>query len=251
MPVRTKPLKHKLIRLPDMETEIQDALNVNLSSFPGMRDSDGKYLYRDLWQWQRAEWDETVRAYETNPGSFYNAWHYLEAHPIYWRLMHAPEDASKPAHWRNVDDGWGVAFNVSMYVMRVHPETRKVTGDPALNTHTEIWLETGENGWPDNSSYHNYRIDCVADTYEEAIIRMARRVHSHYGNDRRRCDPQYSERRRARRVARTRKRYAGRSDVTVSDNGTVRFHGKEQEKSPGSATGTGAEKEKPENGAGK
>lgn len=184
------PLKNKSIILPKLKTVI-----------PG--DKRGSRLYYDLRLYLELEWSETVRAYEANPSSFYNAWRYLDNHPIYWQLSRYPGKNDVPRqHMRNLDHGNGFGNGgIWMSVERVDV-TGKVSRDPALNRRTEVWLETGEWSWAESehgaSHYHNYKLDCGGPTYEAAVVKMARNVHRFYGNDRRRCEPEYSERRRRR-----------------------------------------------------
>src|ERR1700729_1545989 len=70
-----KPLKHKAYALPALKTKAK----------PGPFNDDGT-LYEELWQITALDWDRRCRAYEANPGSLYNAWTYLDNHPIYWRI---------------------------------------------------------------------------------------------------------------------------------------------------------------------
>ena len=217
-------VKYKPIELPDLAT----------SSEPGWLNPDGM-LYYDAWLYLRAGWDETCRTYEANPGSLYNAWHYLNDHPIYWQLRGGPPAGSMiPAcardlrdrireagivsslkddlgglvddleavgtgrpkrgprrHVRNLEHGYGFdSGGITITVERVNPADGKISADPALNTRTEFWYETGEWLWARNDQgvrVHAYKLDGGAPTYEQAVIDLARKVHHHYGNDRRQC----------------------------------------------------------------
>jgi len=202
-------VKHKSIRLPQVDTSRDPVPDQDQRWFLG-----GPNLYHDGWLYLQQGWAETVRAYEANPESFYNAWHYLNEHPIYWQLWREPD----PEHlnYRNLDHGFGMLRGIDVDVVRVNPADQRISEDPALNTLMQVWLETGEIGWPGNDRYHNCKLDCGGATYEEAIVRLARRVHGYYGNDRRRCDPQYTARRRERTQQRLRRRYgpaAGKGDT--------------------------------------
>jgi hypothetical protein len=203
-------MKQKPIRLPKLATVV-----------PG--DKRSSRLYYDLRLYLETGWHETVRAYEANPGSFYNAWHYLNEHPVYWKLERygagqADLDALPLRHlkWLLHDYGFG-SGGISMAVARVAPDGR-TSGDPALNTRTEVWLETGEFAWSAVSEhhvepgthYHNYKLDCGGGTYEEAVVKMARNVHRFYGNDRRRCAPEYEQRQLKKRSRGRKGRYLGR-----------------------------------------
>ena len=229
-------MKHKAYTLPKLATKAK----------PGLFNPDGMLFY-DVWLDTQREWDRTCRAYEANPGSFFNAWTYLNDHPIYWRLM----DGRRPIpgvvdqaavlfedidgadvnqalkddlrdgvarleacaggrslykgprrHARNLETGCGFAMgSIDITVARVNPADGRISDDPALNTQVEFWFETGEWPWDrDGVQYHNWRLDGRAPTYEEAVIKLAKRVRKWYGNDRAKCEPEYSARKAARRA---------------------------------------------------
>lgn len=201
-----RKLKHKLIRLPELDT-----------TPPPGRDWNKDTLYADVWRYRQEEWADTARTYEANPRSFHNAWHYLNNHPIYWRLKRwAIGDGVPLFHARHLDDGG--AFNdgsVWSHVARVNPETGSIHEDKALNTRTEVWLETGEWSWPDpgheddwqESHYHNPGLDRGAASFEEAVVRMAHKVWKAYGNDRRRCAPQWHQKKQDKADKRIKKNF--------------------------------------------
>ena len=194
-----KGMKQKPVRLPKLATAV-----------PG--DKRSSRLYYDLRLYLETGWQDTVRAYETSPDSFYNAWCYLNEHPVYWKLVrygHGQEDldALPDNHMRWLEHGYGFTDGgIWIAVARVDPATGALSNDPALNTRTEVWLETGEFAWSavkehhiePGTHYHNYKLDCGGETYEQAVIALARNVHRFYGNDRRRCAPEYQQRQRAR-----------------------------------------------------
>lgn len=176
-------------------------------SFKG---SSRRGLDRSLAGYRQDDWWRAARAFEANPNSFYNAWRYLNEHPIYWRLQDwkLPEGEIPAWAWQNVaSTGAFVNGGIWVHVGRVNPADGKISHDGALNTRTEVWLETGEWSWPDEENkqedhYHNFKIDCCAKTFEEAVINMAVAVHRAYGNDRRKCAPQYHDRKHAKAEAR-------------------------------------------------
>jgi hypothetical protein len=205
-------LKTKPSRLPKLATKIPSGD----PSFPKAR---SRTLYYDLRLYLEESWGEVVRAYEANPGAFINAWRYLDGHPIYWKLeaWKSGKGTQYPLrHMRHLEHGDGFGNGgIWLNVTRVNPATGAISPDPALNTRTEVWLETGEFSWvtmerfhiTPGTHYHNYRLDCGGETYEEAVIKMARKVHGFYGNDRRRCEPEYSERKRKAGTKKMRKEH--------------------------------------------
>lgn len=72
-----------------------------------------------------------------------------------------------------------------IYVVLVNPKTLEIDDDEKENTKVQVWLEcgayykkdpnTGTDGW-----YHDIRLDCGADTFEEAIIKLAKRVKKYH-----------------------------------------------------------------------
>lgn len=95
---------------------------------------------------------------------------------------------------------------VSVLVTYTDPETLCIEDDDSRNTHFRIWIEAGplfdasadkdagfrepQEGWNDYNRWlptHDYRLDCAADTHEEALLRLAALVDLYYdenGNDR-------------------------------------------------------------------
>lgn len=65
-------------------------------------------------------------------------------------------------------------------VQKVNPLTGEIDDNEKLNKKTEVWLEFG--GWDDedNIPIHDIDLDCGADTFEEAIIKLANLVYEKY-----------------------------------------------------------------------
>lgn len=202
---KVKGLPHKLVVFPDLDTQPRWI-------GPGERRFGGKDLHKRLWDYARRDWTDIAETYEANPYSFYNAWRYLNHHPMYWQLTGAPvvtghdDDGNAVTslnHAARLVHDNGIT-GIDVFVVRVD-ERGVRQADPALNTRTEVWLETGEVAWVTSpfgtqpgDRYHNYKIDTSAATYEEAVIRLARKVWKAYGNDRRKCEPEHSMRRKAK-----------------------------------------------------
>lgn len=89
---------------------------------------------------------------------FYGAWSYLNNHPMF-------KDEYGYSKFQDCLD---------MNVVKVNPLTGRIDSDKKLNTKVVVWLECGkyENG----ETYHNIDLDCGADTFEDAIIELARLV---------------------------------------------------------------------------
>lgn len=149
--------------------------------------------WREYWQDCIAgRWTETVAAYEANPEDVFAAWYYLDGHPAFWRFR-KNRAWTPPAHFGNLQyegamsSGWP-----EITPHKVNPATGEVEDDESLNTKLEWWYEFGP--WelapddPGDHCTHDYRQDGGAETYEEAIIDIAKKVWTNYGNDRRVVD---------------------------------------------------------------
>ena len=101
---------------------------------------------------------------------FLSAYHWLEQHPAF----RSPKGPSLFDEGLNVD------------IMAVNPKTNKIEDDTRLNTKARIWLEHG-SAYYEEREYGNYHtrhdtdLDCSGDTFEEAIMNLADKVHEHYG----------------------------------------------------------------------
>lgn len=83
----------------------------------------------------------------------YEAWNYLDNHKIF--------------------DGHFVSC-LDIFVVKVNPKTDEIDDDENLNTKTEIWLECG--AYNKNYMCHDVDLDCGGNTFEEAIIKLAKLV---------------------------------------------------------------------------
>jgi hypothetical protein len=199
-------LQPKDIALPDVST----ADDSPLEGFMRQCYTQDEYatrgeFYASLQEDRIREWTETVRAFETEPNDFYNAWQYLDTHPAHWRFrgddgMTAPEE--RITEW-NLCAEYGVNYAVDICVTKVNSATGR-REDDRDNTLTEVWIELGKTNWPGppeegdyickgeiyprDHSYHDPTLDCGGESMEAAIIAAAVSIHTHYGNDRRICD---------------------------------------------------------------
>lgn len=149
------------------------------------------HVHRNYWEVVRSQWEETTRAYEVNPDSFYASWHYLNDHPIFWKFLAQADYGGRPKnHVSFLKTEWGFDGIDMMVVLT--DETGTINKDESLNTRTAIWLEAGKwNLFADEHEHgsshchwHDIELDCGGATYEEAVIKLARLVWDRYGNDR-------------------------------------------------------------------
>lgn len=162
---------------------------------------DGQTLYRwhrppgvhaNYWAVIKDEWAARVAAYEAHPDDFINAYYYLDEHPVFWGFKPRPKDDERAVnHLMYLEHQYGVSRVIDLRPVRCSKDHR-IEDDASLNTQTEIWYEFGPvtlipDDWG-NTHWHDYLLDGTAPTYEEAVTEVARKVHEHYGNDRRVVD---------------------------------------------------------------
>lgn len=146
-------------------------------------------LHARVWGYKQEEWKETATAYEAEPDSFYRSWHYLDGHPVYWRFYPREGLPANNAVGLQAEYGFG-SDAISVFVTRVCNECGMRHKEPERNTKTEIRLETGKwelflrGDMKQHVHFHDTELDCGGDTYEEAVIKLARLVWERYGNDR-------------------------------------------------------------------
>jgi hypothetical protein len=67
-------------------------------------------------------------------------------------------------------------------VVKVNPANNRIENDDVLNTKIQVWLECGKYNEDYEQGQHDIDLDCGADTFEEAIIKLAKLVADKYGN---------------------------------------------------------------------
>lgn len=92
--------------------------------------------------------------------NFYDSWYYLQNHYMF------------------KDDFIGC---LDIEVQKVNPITCAVDEDKSKNTKIEIWLECGP--YLKDCKAHDVDLDCGGDTFENAIINLAKLVKDKYGDD--------------------------------------------------------------------
>lgn len=93
---------------------------------------------------------------------FYTAWKFLENHKMFNGLF--------------MNELW-------IDVVKVNPKTNAIDDDASKNTKVRFWLEHGGYDKECGSTTHDYDLDCGGDTFEEAIINLAKLVKKHYRKD--------------------------------------------------------------------
>lgn len=183
---------------PDWHRQIHEFCNDGNNS-----EHDWRNLHADCQGYRIEGWEKTVRDFEGNPGDFYNAWHYLDNHPAFWRFrgVDKHEPPADLIHERRLMHDRRVTDSVDIDVVKVNPDSQRHEDDDIFNTATQVWIEMGKWSWPEEVTddpntwerhYHDPDLDCGGDTLEEAIITAAIYLHTVYGNDRQICDKEES-----------------------------------------------------------
>jgi len=107
---------------------------------------------------------------------FFEAWWFLANHP----------DFQVRGNLRSLS--LTLVNKIWVYVTKVNPITNKVSDIDVLNTKVQVWLEWGPQVLIEDigpkpfwSTSHDIRLDCGGNTYEEAIIELAKLVKKYYG----------------------------------------------------------------------
>lgn len=185
-----KPLKHKDWHLPKIPAK--DPTWRKKDHQAGVIGSKrkvtigNKRLYADLQGYRIDNWRTTVLAFETNPNSVYNAYLYIANHPMFWFFRQWKNSKLPLVHERHLEheDGWRC---VDITPHMIDPATNRISDDKHLNTKVEWWFEYGPSLFCHNAGVmtgHDHKRDGGAATYDEAIIKVAKSIHKHYGNDR-------------------------------------------------------------------
>jgi hypothetical protein len=155
------------------------------------RQGEKRDFYKHIAETRREEWSDLVTRFEANP-TFYNAWHYLNGHPVFWDFFHKDDQGNKVIHekWLVTNRGMKEVNGLEIEVVRYDPKTKALSDDPARNTKLGFWYEFSMTQWNSDAHVHAYTMDGGADTYEEAVVKAAKHLHRKYGNDRRKLTEQ-------------------------------------------------------------
>lgn len=93
---------------------------------------------------------------------FYEAWKFLNNHPMFYMNF---------------------AYDLWIDVVKVNPETNEIDINKDKNTKVQVWLEHGKYEKEYHSCNHDTDLDCGGNTFEEAIIELARLVKENYTDD--------------------------------------------------------------------
>jgi hypothetical protein len=148
-----------------------------------------KHLYATLQSGREDRWRSLVLAYEENPGDFYGAWQWLNEHPIFYRCH-------REFHERDLEDDRGIlSGSIEVIPVKVNPETGTRSEDDTRNTQLQFWVEVFPRSVKPECSIglHDYRRDTGGDTYEQAIVEVAKEIYAHYGNDRETLDTEWTQ----------------------------------------------------------
>lgn len=80
---------------------------------------------------------------------------------------------------------------IEISVVKVNPKNNTIEDDSSLNTEIRVWIEIGydgpSGGWENEGldkydfiSYHHYKMDAGGRTFEEALIKSARKAQKLY-----------------------------------------------------------------------
>lgn len=114
---------------------------------------------------------EAKAAYLSNPNDFYNSWHYVDNHPAFWTNSNL---SSSPWYWDT--EGYCSKLRQSVYKdgkdLVVSLEGGGHVDKPS---HDTIPLYS--------THYGDWRLEVDSDSFENAIIEMAFRLHNSYNSD--------------------------------------------------------------------
>ena len=93
--------------------------------------------------------------------TFYNSWDYLNnLEEVYYKGINYFYECLR------------------VEVVKVNPNTMEIDLDNSKNTKVQVWLEFGGVFYNETfncfQSYHDINLDCGADTFEQAIIELAK-----------------------------------------------------------------------------
>jgi hypothetical protein len=129
--------------------------------------------------------------------AFYDAFWWLWAHPIFILKGKQTKAIDIKLFGRPVSSGFNEALDFN--IVKVNPETNRIEDEEFLNTKVMVWMETGPFEDPSESEHssmndnekwmnhtgiptHDVKLDCSGDTFEEAIVNLAKKVKEEHGD---------------------------------------------------------------------
>lgn len=172
----------KPIAWPEIPCEADDSL----SALKGMTRRE---LYRSVQVAREDRWRSLVLAYEEDQDDFYNAWRWLNEHPIFYRCYREFHESGLSED-RGVLDGC-----IEVRPVKVNPKTEQISEDSSKNTKLEFWVEVFPRSMDPAVGHHlhDYECDAGGDTYEVAIVKVAKEIYDRHGNDRATLDREWKQ----------------------------------------------------------
>lgn len=176
------PTPKKPITWPEIPCE--GVIDLNLGS-----EEREKTRWFDIQAMREDRWRQLVLAYEEKPEDFWVAWHWLNEHPLFYRFTMGLHEKGLLEN-RGILDGC-----IEVTPAKVNPETGERSEDPTKNTKLEFWVEVFTVGsWgADCTNVHDYECDTGGDTYELAIVAVAKEIYQRHGNDRAAMDKERTQ----------------------------------------------------------
>ena len=173
-------LPHKEIVLPDVDLSFDD-------NPPGH--------YAEYWRLCFVEsWADNVARYEADPDDVHAAWWYIENHPVFWQFSQ-PRPEQYPRNHISRLQAEGALSHLSQdgAMRRGWPEIIPFRDEKGMSWSYEfgkraLFREELHPGTFGFDTYNDWKLSGYADTYEQAVIEIARKIYDNYGNDRRVVD---------------------------------------------------------------
>lgn len=116
-----------------------------------------------------------VKPYLKKPKNFYNAYQFVQSHPIFWKL-YGDINRNGTLHWETNDglqDAWHTVYrNKKGKVFHMLEVGEPMDEEVEFNGEKIIL--------PNRISAHDLELDAGGYTYEEAIVDLAKRIHKLY-----------------------------------------------------------------------
>lgn len=120
------------------------------------------------------EFKEQYKEYEDNPANFRSAFYFIDTHPAFWVKS---KNVEKTWYWHT----FGHCQKINLQVLMGTPED-----DSDVSSYS-VLLSTGSHTNQGNRQYYehyyDHELECIGDSYEEAIIELASRVYKKFNVD--------------------------------------------------------------------
>lgn len=113
-------------------------------------------------------WLKHASAYKNNPDDFMLSYTFVDSHPSFWTHEGAPGKEEFTYNWNTED------YANKLWIHPTHDDDDNIV----------FMAEAGSHVPPDYTThYHDLRLDVYADSYENAISKMAAKVHKFFAPD--------------------------------------------------------------------